>query len=59
MHSRIEQVAAQQLQMQVPDAKRIQVVTVADADAVPQSKFNAPSSMQLESELKTKSGAAE
>ncbi len=32
MHSRIEQIAAQALQMQVPDAKRIQVVsTVADA----------------------------
>ncbi len=27
MHSRIEQIAAQQLQMQVPDAKRIQVVS--------------------------------
>lgn len=29
MHSRIEQIAAQQLQMQVPDAKRIQVVSLA------------------------------
>lgn len=29
MHSRIEQIAAKQLQMQVPDAKRIQVVSVA------------------------------
>lgn len=28
MHSRIEQIAAQQLQMQVPDAKRIQVVSL-------------------------------
>lgn len=28
MHSRIEKIATQQLQMQVPDAKRIQVVTV-------------------------------
>lgn len=26
MHSRIEQIASQQLQMQVPDAKRVQVV---------------------------------
>lgn len=29
MHSRIEKIAAQQLQMQVPDSKRIQVVAVA------------------------------
>lgn len=27
MHSRIEQIAAQQMQMQVPDEKRVQVVT--------------------------------
>jgi len=27
MHSRIEQIASEQLQMQVPDAKRIQVVS--------------------------------
>jgi len=27
MHSRIEQIAAQQMQMQVPDAKRVQVVS--------------------------------
>ena len=27
MHSRIEEIASQQLQMQVPDAKRVQVVT--------------------------------
>ncbi len=47
MHSRIEQIAAQQLQMQVPDAKRIQVVTIA---AVLQ---------QLEPQSKVKSGATE
>ncbi len=29
MHSRIEQIATQQLQMQVPDPKRIQVVNLA------------------------------
>ncbi len=29
MHSRIEQIATEQLQMQVPDAKRIQVVSLA------------------------------
>jgi len=33
MHSRIEQIASQQLQMQVPDAKRIQIVTLAKAPA--------------------------
>lgn len=29
MHSRIEHIASEQLQMQVPDAKRIQVVSLA------------------------------
>ena len=56
MHSRIEQIAAQQLQMQVPDAKRIQVVSTAGA-AVTQS--NAVPVLQLEPQLKAKSGAAE
>ena len=32
MHSRIEEIASQQLQMQVPDAKRVQVVTAKDED---------------------------
>ena len=31
MHSRIELVATQQLQMQVPDAKRVQVVTLGES----------------------------
>jgi cell division protein FtsL len=30
MHSRIEQIASQKLQMQVPDAKRVQVVSPSD-----------------------------
>ena len=30
MHSRIEEIASQQLQMQVPDAKRVQVVAAKD-----------------------------
>jgi len=33
MHSRIEQIASQQLQMRVPDAKRIQIVTLSKAPA--------------------------
>jgi cell division protein FtsL len=39
MHSRIEQIAAQQLQMQVPDAKRVQIVALTPLPAV--SKFSA------------------
>ncbi len=31
MHSRIERIAAQQMQMQVPDAKRVQVVVPIQA----------------------------
>lgn len=53
MHSRIEQIAAQQLQMQVPDAKRIQVVSTAGTQS------NATPVLQLELQLKAKSGAAE
>ena len=30
MHSRIEELAAKKLQMQVPDAKRIQVISLED-----------------------------
>jgi cell division protein FtsL len=33
MHSRIEQIASQKMQMQVPDAKRVQVVSPADVKA--------------------------
>ncbi len=33
MHSRIEQIASQQMQMQVPDAKRVQVISTADMQA--------------------------
>lgn len=33
MHSRIEQIASQQMQMQVPDAKRVQVILPADIQA--------------------------
>lgn len=43
MHSRIEQVAAQQLLMQVPDAKRIQVVTAMEV-AMPLNVPNKTSS---------------
>lgn len=37
MHSRIEQIAAQQLQMQVPDAKRIQIVALTPKPVIPES----------------------
>lgn len=33
MHSRVERIAADQLQMQVPDAKRIQLVTIGEVAA--------------------------
>ena len=33
MHSRIEQIATQKMQMQVPDAKRVQVISQADMQA--------------------------
>ena len=33
MHSRIEQIASQKMQMQVPDAKRVQVISPAEMQA--------------------------
>nr|WP_294841310.1 cell division protein FtsL [uncultured Methylotenera sp.] len=47
MHSRIEQIATQQLQMQVPDAKRIQVVSLAAQPAA-----SKPVSTAVQSEVK-------
>lgn len=38
MHSRIEQIASQQLQMQVPDAKRIQIVSLKKPTAAQQTQ---------------------
>jgi cell division protein FtsL len=38
MHSRIEQIAALQMQMQVPDAKRVQVVSAKQANVTAESK---------------------
>lgn len=35
MHSRIEEIAARQLNMQVPDAKRVQVVSPVAVGAAP------------------------
>ena len=43
MHSRIEQIASQQMQMQVPDAKRVQVISTADMQTAVES---APQSTQ-------------
>ena len=34
MHSRIEKIASEKMQMQVPDAKRVQVISPADLQAM-------------------------
>lgn len=54
MHSRIEQIATQQLQMQVPDAKRIQVVSLAAQPAASKavSVSAIPSMPAVQSEVK-------
>lgn len=62
MHSRIEQIAAQQLQMQVPDAKRVQVVVPGDlSSAVNQLQSQAvsvtPATPQLVQLPKLQAGA--
>ena len=44
MHSRIELIAAQQLQMQVPDAKRVQMVMLDHVQS------QVPTTVQLQSE---------
>jgi len=53
MHSRVEQIATQQLQMQVPDAKRVQVVLSKDALMVDGSQMQAkepPPDLQLKTQ---------
>ncbi|ACT48913.1 cell division protein FtsL [Methylotenera mobilis] len=51
MHSRIEQIATQQLQMQVPDAKRIQVVSL-QAQPASSKPATAPVVPAVQSEVK-------
>lgn len=57
MHSRIEKIAAQQLQMQVPDAKRIQIVSLNKAPI--QQHSEAPPMMKLDTQPKVKSEVAQ
>ncbi len=63
MHSRVEQIATQQLQMQVPDAKRVQMVAVggAVAQAKPQvqaqAQTQAPATIKPEASQKMQQGA--
>jgi cell division protein FtsL len=60
MHSRIELIASQQLQMQVPDAKRIQVVSTArEATAMPPNDAPVKLGLPFELPAKFKSGVAE
>ncbi len=49
MHSRIEQIASTQMQMQVPDAKRVQVISPIQAD----------DSMSLQQNTKSQVGVAQ
>jgi cell division protein FtsL len=48
MHSRVEAIATQQLQMQVPDAKRVQVVNMGELapNTSATMKFDVPSQSQ-------------
>ena len=63
MHSRIEQIAAHQLQMQVPDAKRIQIVSLGKApvqQASPvQQVFKVQPSTKLDAQPKAKGEVAQ
>jgi len=56
MHSRVEHIATLQLQMQVPDAKRVQLVTLGTVAAPIQLKSQ--SDIPLESQIKAQVGAA-
>jgi len=63
MHSRIEQIAAHQLQMQVPDAKRIQIVSLGKAPAQQASSvqqvFKVQPSTKSDAQPKTKGEVAQ
>ena len=52
MHSRVEEIATQQLQMQVPDAKRVQMVTMGPVAP------KAPAAMKFEVPLPAQQGVA-
>jgi cell division protein FtsL len=60
MHSRVEQIATQQLQMQVPDAKRVQMVTIGGvvAQAKPEAAAQPSVKIKQETQQKTQHGAA-
>jgi cell division protein FtsL len=64
MHSRVEQIATQQLQMQVPDAKRVQMVTIGGVVAqtkpavLTQAQDQAPVENKQESPKATQHGVA-
>jgi cell division protein FtsL len=60
MHSRVEQIATQQLQMQVPDAKRVQMVTIGGVVAQAKLGTAAQPSVEIkqEAQQKTQHGVA-
>ncbi len=60
MHSRVEMIATQQLQMQVPDAKRVQVVLPKDtsaADIGSQTQSQEQALIQQETQAQAHKGA--
>lgn len=64
MHSRVEMIATQQLQMQVPDAKRVQVIVPKDISAADigsqiqlQTKPQEQPLMQQEAQVQARKGA--
>ncbi|MDP1765872.1 MAG: cell division protein FtsL [Methylotenera sp.] len=64
MHSRIEMIAATQMQMQVPDAKRVQVISLSQAptaqlEPMQMTPMNVQSSQKAGGQIHPQNGVAQ
>ncbi|MDP2231414.1 cell division protein FtsL [Methylotenera sp.] len=64
MHSRIEKIAATQMQMQVPDAKRVQVISLSQVPTVQlepmqMAPINVQPSQKIDGQVNQQNGVAQ
>ncbi|MDZ4210956.1 MAG: cell division protein FtsL, partial [Methylotenera sp.] len=64
MHSRIEKIAATQMQMQVPDAKRVQVISLsqvptAQFEPMQMAPINVQPSQKIDGQVNQQNGVAQ
>lgn len=59
MHSRIEKIAATQMQMQVPDAKRVQVISLSQVPTGQLAPINVQPSQKIDGQVNQQNGVAQ